>query len=409
MKGLVVLRKQFSLGSPDLSLHVILLLMGSMTMLILGALLFPVAAGKLPYYEKGVYGLLLFILALQMVTLGETPFGNMEKSKPLLGAGALMASFGIVTGFIPEVFGQIPRGVLFICFTPGGLFLLTQMLFSREKLQSWKKYGGIFRHLIYACGGVYTLSVFVGVLLWNPRFLTTPQRGLTALLFGGFLCYLVIVLHTIYRAYPEARKMYEARGPLEADQTVLLLTGLFMILLGVLLVPVSFGKLPFSGSAQLGLLMVIFAIQMLAFGNTPLGAFPRSWIMIFLGFLFGGLGIASCILPGVLVAPLTVLVGGLNVLGGSINLLKLWIPFLGAKTTAKTPLPKILLHLYSTQTAMNLLSILFGTSMFFSGLLPGYVIGVVLAGNGGALLYLLRLILLIEEMKRSEEVSQTEG
>jgi hypothetical protein len=249
----------------------------------------------------------------------------------------------------------------------------------------------------------------VGVLLWNPRFLTTPQRGLTALLFGGFLCYLVIVLHTIYRAYPEARKMYEARGPLEADQTVLLLTGLFMILLGVLLVPVSFGKLPFSGSAQLGLLMVIFAIQMLAFGNTPLGAFPRSWIMIFLGFLFGGLGIASCILPGVLVAPLTVLVGGLNVLGGSINLLKLWIPFLGAKTTAKTPLPKILLHLYSTQTAMNLLSILFGTSMFFSGLLPGYVIGVVLAGNGGALLYLLRLILLIEEMKRSEEVSQTEG
>ncbi len=370
-------------------------------MSILGFFLFPVAAGKLPYYEKGLYGLLLFIVALQVVTLGETPFGNMGKSKPLLGAGALMASFGIVTCFIPEVFGEIPRWVLFICFTPGGLFLLAQMLFSRNKLRSWLGYGGIFRHLIYACAAVYTLSIVLGVLLWKPLLLTTPQTGVTALLFGSALFYLAIVLHKIYRAYPEARKTTEARGPLETDKTVLLLTGIFMILLGVLLVPVSFGKLPFSGSAQLGLLMVIFSIQMLAFGSTPLGAFPRSWVMIFLGFLFGGLGIASCILPGVLVTPLTVLVGVLNILGGSINLLKLWFPLLGMRNTAKTPLPKILLHLYSTQTAMVLLSILFGTSMFFSGLLPGYVIGVVLAANGGALLYLLYLILLLGKMKES--------
>ena len=54
-------------------------------MLILGVLLFPVAAGKFPYYEKGIYGLLFFILALQTVTLGEPPFDNMGKSKPLLG------------------------------------------------------------------------------------------------------------------------------------------------------------------------------------------------------------------------------------------------------------------------------------------------------------------------------------
>ncbi len=399
----VAMKKETLLRQTDLSLHVVLLLMGSMTMTMVGIFLFPVAAGKLPYYEKGLYGLILFITALQMVTLGETPFGNMGKSKPLLAAGAVLASLGIVTCFIPELFGEIPRWTLFLCFTPGGFFLLAQMLFSRSKLRSWMEYGGIFRHLIYGCGGVYVLSIFMGVLLWNPRLLTTPQTGLTALLFGGTLFYLAGTLHQIYRSYPEARKMHKVKGALGPDQAVLLLTGLFMILLGVLLIPVSFGMLPFSGSAQLGLLMVIFAIQMLAFGNTPLGAFPRSWLMVFLGFLFGALGIASCILPGILVLPLTMLVGGLNILGGSITLIKLWAPLLGARKAVRSPLPKILLRLYATQTGMNLLSILFGTSMFFSRLLPGYLIGIILAANGGALLYLLHIMLLLENMKSSGE------
>jgi len=403
----VAMKKETLLRQADLSLHVILLLMGSMTMTMVGIFLFPVAAGKLPYYEKGLYGLILFIVALQMVTLGETPFGNMGKSKPLLAAGAVLASLGIVTCFIPELFGEIPRWTLFLCFTPGGFFLLAQMLFSRSKLRSWMEYGGIFRHLIYGCGGVYVLSIFMGVLLWNPRLLTTPQTGLTALLFGGALFYLAGTLHQIYRSYPETRKMHEVKGALDPDQAVLLLTGLFMILLGMLLIPVSFGMLPFSGSAQLGLLMVIFAIQMLAFGNTPLGAFPRSWLMVFFGFLFGALGIASCILPEILVVPLTMLVGGLNILGGAITLIKLWAPLLGARKTVKSPLPKILLRLYATQTGMNLLSILFGTSMFLSRLLPGYLIGIILAANGGALLYLLHIVLLLENMKSSGEKSSS--
>ncbi|WP_367338433.1 hypothetical protein [Aminivibrio sp.] len=66
---------------------------------------------------------------------------------------------------------------------------------------------------------------------------------------------------------------------------MILLTGVFMVLLGVLLVSVTLGMLP-PGSAQLGLLMVILAIQMLASGNTPIGAFPRSYAVVFCGLLF---------------------------------------------------------------------------------------------------------------------------
>ena len=74
------------------------------------------------------------------------------------------------------------------------------------------------------------------------------------------------------------------------DNIILLLTGVFMVLLGLLLLPVNLGLLPFSGGAQLGLLMVIFAIQMLALGSTPSGPFSRSWFIVLLGFIFGALG-----------------------------------------------------------------------------------------------------------------------
>jgi len=97
-----------------------------------GFLLFPVSAGILPYYENGLYGLLLFIFALQMVTLGKTPFGDMRRSKLLLAVGAAIASVGIVTCFVPEIFNQIPRILLFLCFGPGGILLLLQMFFFKR-------------------------------------------------------------------------------------------------------------------------------------------------------------------------------------------------------------------------------------------------------------------------------------
>jgi len=52
------------LKKADLPLEVVILLIGSMTMMITGILLFPVSEGSLPYYENGLYGLLLVIFAL---------------------------------------------------------------------------------------------------------------------------------------------------------------------------------------------------------------------------------------------------------------------------------------------------------------------------------------------------------
>jgi len=147
-------------------------------------------------------------------------------------------------------------------------------------------------------------------------------------------------------------------------------------------------------------LMVMFAIQMLASGNTPIGPFPRSWLMILLGLLFAALGIVSCILPEALVPLLTVLVGVLNILGGAITLGKMVFSNPRKPGEPRVPRPAILTKLFATQLIMNLLSIMFGTSMLCAHLIPGLAIGVILASNGGVLLYLLHILKVLEKMQR---------
>ena len=386
----------------DLPLEVVILMVGGMAMLITGVLLFPVSSGTLPYYENGLYGLLLIIFALQMITLGKTPFGDMRRSKPLLAGGVLIAAVGIVTCFIPILL-HLPRLLLFLCFGPGGFLLLLRLCFAKDKFKSWARYGGIFRHLILGCSGVYLLSMLIALLLWKRSLLTTPMTAVALLCFGAVIFYLAGVLRKIYREHPAAEKRPEGDVELSTDQALLLLMGVFMLLLGVLLVPVGLGLLPFSGSAQLGLLMVIFALQMLASGSTPLGPFPRSWLVVGLGLLFAALGIVSCIIPEMLVPALTVLVGVLNIMGGVVALAKMWGSRPGKTNEPREPVPPVLARLFAAQLTMNLLTILFGTSMLIPGLVPTPIIGVILAANGCVLLYLLSILVALDKMRGDVE------
>ena len=384
----------------DLPLEVAVLLIAGMTMLITGGLLFPVASGVLPYYENGLYGLLLVIFALQIVTMGKTPFGDVRRSKLLIAGGVGVAAIGIVTCFIPGIPGQIPRGLLVLCFGPGSFLLLIQMLLAKAKLQTWITNGRLFRHLIFSCSAVYVLSILIALLIWQQTLLTTPATAAGSLIYGASIVYLACVLRNIYGAYPAAEKPCKGEVDLSADQAVLMLMGIFMLLLGILLIPVNLGLFPFSGSAQLGLLMVIFAVQMLASGSTPIGPFPRSWLMVLFGLVFAAMGIVSCIIPEILVPFLTVFVGVLNVLGGIIPLAKTCISRLRKSADLHEPDLPVLTKLFATQVTLNLLSILFGSSMLVSQLIPGLVVGVILAANGVVLLYLVYILTILDGMQR---------
>lgn len=387
------------LEKADLPMEIVILLIGGMTMLIAGGLLFPVSAGSLPYYEDGLYGLLLMIFALQMITLGRTPFGDMRRSKPLLAAGSAIASMGIVISFIPGIFDLAPRLLLLMCFGPGGFCLLLQMCFSKDKLLAWMKYGGIFRQLTIGCAAVYGLSVVIALLVWQHGMAAEPT-AMAVLAYGASIIYLAGVLLDIYHLYPEAAPRRPEDTGLSPEQAILLLTGIFMLLLGGLLIPVNLGLLPFSASAQLGLLMVIFAFQMLASGNTPIGAFPRSRLMIICGLLFAALGIVSCIIPLILVQLLTKVVGILNILGGVITLFRICPPHLRKQRAPASAASPLLTKLFVSQLFMNLLTIMFGLSMLVANLIPGLVIGAVLAANGGVLLYLLHIMIALSGLQR---------
>ncbi|HOF24229.1 MAG TPA: hypothetical protein PLU68_02465 [Thermotogota bacterium] len=390
--------RDFFLSQAQLPLETAILLIAGLMATLTGIFLFPVGTGALPYYENGLYGLFLFIFALQMLTLGKTPFGDVSRSIPVIVIGIGIAITGIVTCFIPDLLSHIPRLLLFICFAPGGALLLLQMIFSKDKLRNWLRLGSLFRHLIFSCAAVYLLSILIGwLVLMSPK-IDVAITALFVLTFGIAILYLAVVLRKVYLTYPEAETKDPGTGILSTDKMLLLVIGLFMVVLGALLIPVSLGQLPFAGSAQLGLLMVIFSIQMLALGSTPIGAFPRSRAMILVGFVFAGLGIISAVIPGILVGPLTLLIGLLNLFGGAISLGKM--VFSKNQTPAGSPqtVLSVLRRLFITQLALALLSIMFGTSMLIPSLLPGLLVGVILFANGCLLLYLIYILISLDKV-----------
>lgn len=374
-----------------LPFEVVMLIIAAVVLLVTGVMLFLIYNGILPYYENGLYGLLLIIFALNTITLGRTPFGDIPRSKLLLVLGLLVAVIGMVTCLIP-ISIRFPRVLLFFCLGPGGLLLFLGMLLAKDKFRSWVKYGGIFRHLMLACSAVYILSIAIALLIWKQDLLTTPMTAVVILFFGAAVFYLAIVLGEIDRTYPEEARLPIGDIKLSIEQTMIIFTSVFMIIIGLVLIPVNLGMLPFSSSAQLGILMVIFAIQMLAFGNTPIGPFPRTWLMIGLGILAVVLGAISSIIPGILVSLLTILIGLLNILGGIIALTKILVQGHRQEAVSRDPSPPILRRLFITQLSLNILQILFGTSMLIPGLVPGMIIGVILAANGAVLLYLVSIL-----------------
>ena len=66
-----------------------------------------------------------------------------------------------------------------------------------------------------------------------------------------------------------------------------------------------------------------------------------------------------------------------------------------------TPVPPIIKRLFLTQMTLNILSVVFGTSMLIKNLIPGPVIGIVLTANGIVLLYLLCMLAGIDELKKN--------
>ena len=186
---------------------------------------------------------------------------------------------------------------------------------------------------------------------------------------------------------------------------LLILLAVLLTLLGMLLFPVNLGVLPFSPDGQLGLLVVLMAIQMMTMGETPVGQYPRSWLMILIGIGFAALGIFSCIVPGLLTGTIRTLLGVLNIGGNAVLLARRFLPLPRERKPPEVEagaIPPILKKMLLIQTALNLVGILFGLSMLLPGFLPGLVNAGILVINGLLLFQLTYILHQLDEAVRDE-------
>lgn len=153
--------------------------------------------------------------------------------------------------------------------------------------------------------------------------------------------------------------------------------GVLLILLGFLVYGVEFGVFPLNSSGQLGLLLVFTSLQMLALGQLLGGQYRRSWWLMGIGIVFAGMGIVSCIIPGILTDVIRILLGLQNIITGVLFLaLQLVVPTVrGMKSPPAEPvtLPPIIKRLSLVVTVLMIVSIVFGLNMLVPILLPSLI------------------------------------
>lgn len=389
----------------DFTIEAVILLVLSAFMLLFGILLFAIHTGSLPYTPDSTYGLFLVIVALQVITMGKTPFGDVRRSWLVIIIGIAAAVIGMGACFVPGALAGLVRTLVGVILTVGGAALLVQLFLRREKAAAWLRIPGILRHLTLSCALVYITAFLLGLVTLLPAITTDALTSILLIIDGASLFYLAWSIQALEKVYPRkpepaepahrTRSFLSRDAPLPLTTAILIFLGVLLAFLAVLLVPVNLGTLPFSPDGQLGLLLVIMAIQVLAMGETPVGQFRRSWAVVLIGLVFVALGVFSCIVPGIATTMLRVMLGLLNLAGGLVPLALRLYPVLQQMRNppaVPVPVPPQLRNLLITQTVLNIVGILFGASMLLPGFIPGMVTAGVLFCNG-LLLFVLAYIL----------------
>ncbi|MGB6064314.1 MAG: hypothetical protein WBG50_05875 [Desulfomonilaceae bacterium] len=409
----------------DLSLEVVVLLIFGVFWLLFGLLLFKIYTGDLPYNLDSTYGLFLVIVSFQMITMGKTPFGDLRRSWGLVVIGMGTAILGIATCFIPGYFTGFVQILVGMVLFAGGIALFLQLCISERKARMWIKIAGILRQLTIACALVYALSIISGLITLSPGLRADPWTAVVVMFYGMSFFYLAWCIWKVAKTYPaekpddsattirssgradsQARFSLFREASLPLSLAILILLGILLTLLGLLLFPVNLGILPFSPDGQLGVLVTIMAIQIMALGDTPLGQYRRSWLMIIIGIVFAGLGAVSRVVPGMLTGMIQILLGLLNIVGGAAFFIKRFLAKLnGMRTPPEAPIavPPIVRRLEGTQIVLNSVTIAFGISMLLPGLLSGFVVAGILVINGCLLFVLSSLIQKVTTMQVSGE------
>ncbi len=369
----------------SLSLEVILLLAFSMIMVVIGAVLLTVAAGALPYYVEGVYGLLLVMFGLQLQTTGKIPIGFVKRSWSALIPGIIITVIGFCTCFVPGILGTIPKVLVMAIFGVGSILLFVQLFFAQERYWVGKTQGNrLIRQLTINSAVVCILesliAVLIAVQICLPGIHSTNLLAVGALLLGIALFCLAFILQKVYQADPESDMSTKTPG-ISLDIVMAMQYGFYMLVLGCLMVPINLGLLPYALSAMHGTLVVLFGVQALAVGCITTLVFKRNWIFLLVGIVFVAVGAFAVIVPDMVVEHLMFIIGVLIILGGFYLLYTLVRPKQKSEVAVKKPEGKdlrLMIFLLVLAILTAILMIIFGVSLLIENLIPGISIAIIL-------------------------------
>ncbi|MCL1801212.1 MAG: hypothetical protein FWG25_07620, partial [Promicromonosporaceae bacterium] len=347
---------------------------------IFGILLFKIHPGVLPYNPDATYGLFMIIIALQAISLGKTPLGDFRQSKIVTVIGFIAVIFGLIGCFVPGVSSSILRYIVGIMLVGGGLALLVETWLLKDRSRMWWRDGGVTRHLAIACSATYLLMTSLGIITLFPASGIDPLTAILSLLTALAILYLVWSLWQVSRAYPTEwqtrREQYFGARPgtaengIDLSSALVVMLAIILTLLGILLLFVGRGILPFSPDGQYGVLLTIMALQIGCLGVTPIGTFRRTPLITALAIVFVGIGIFSAVSPGGITEPTRILLGVMNTAAGVTLLIGQFSPRNAElRHPAPSPVAPQLRRLWLTQTLQGVVGTVFGLSALFPGML----------------------------------------
>lgn len=372
----------------DLSIEVVLLVVGGVFFLLFGVLLFLIDRGRIPYSEGSMYGLFVVLVSMQIITMGKTPFGDFLRSWFIVIIGLITAMIGTLAIFFPGYLSMEIRilAALIVLFT-GALGLL-QLFTSRDKARIWMKVPGILQQLTIACVLVYGIELLLGIITLLPGIVPNTLTAVLCLILGISLFFLAWCIHETHRLYRQDEEKRSPTAPSSLGRFCLLkeasLTvgntfntyqGCLMILLGFLILFNILGLVPsFNSDGQTGLLLVLTSLQLLALGQFVGSEVTRSWLVVAFGLLCSAAGIFSCIVPGILAGSIQPLLGFQNILTGVLLLgTQIVAPTLyGIRHPPAEPvtLPPIIKRLFLVLMVTGIVTIVFGINTIAPVLLP---------------------------------------
>ncbi len=373
----------------DLSIEVVLLIIGGVFFLLFGVLLFLINKGMLPYSEDSMYGLFVVLVSMQIITMGKTPFGDLLRSWVVVIIGLGTAILGTLAIFFPGHLSVTIRVLAGLIVLITGTLGLLQLFTSKNKARTWMKVPGILQQLTVACAVVYGIELVLGIVTLLPGIVPNPLTAVILVIFGAGIFFLAWCIHEANRQYRPGNEKKVPPPPrsergiclfrdatLTVGNTFNTYQGILLTLLGFLVLFMILGIFPsYNTDGQFGLLLVLTSLQLLALGQFVGSQMTRSWVVITLGILFAGAGIFSCIVPGILTGVIQPLLGLQNIITGVLLLTtQIIAPTLyGIRHPPDEPvtLPPIIRRLFLVLAVTGIVTILFGINTLTPLLLPG--------------------------------------